>query len=201
LPLENLEPLVERAASGDALAVDELMAAGRERLRQTIGARMHPRLAGRCDASDIVQDAMADAVRRLPEYLAKRPVPFFLWLRQIGLDRLADYCRRHLYAQARSVYREENVELSDDSIANLASHLAASSQGLQSRLIQEETERQLRACLEKLRPDERELLLMRYIEQLAVSEIAAALGVKERAAKSRVRRALEKLQGLMEEGS
>ena len=199
--VEDLEPLVQRAASGDRAAAEELLGRCRKRLRQMVAARMHPRLAGRCDPSDIVQDVLADALRRLPEYVTQRSLPFFVWLRQIGLDRLADYCRRHLYAQSRSVFREEDVALSDDSVAALASHLVGSSSGPYQRMMQEEAIQHLRTCLEKLRPADRELLLMRFAEQLQIPEIAAALAISEAAAKSRTRRALESLQALFGDDS
>jgi RNA polymerase sigma-70 factor (ECF subfamily) len=148
-----------------------------------------------------VQDALVVAARRLPEYLANRPVPFFVWLRQIGLDRLNDHCRRHLYAESRSVFREEDVGLSDDSISLLAGQFAASSSGPEGKLAREETRQRMRKCLEQMDPSDRDLLLMRYAEQLQIIELAAALQITEGAAKSRVRRAPEKLQQLLADES
>ena len=47
--------------------------------------------------------------------------------------------------------------------------------------------------MQELAESDRELLLMRYVEQLKIPEIAAVQGISEASAKSRVRRALEKL--------
>jgi DNA-directed RNA polymerase specialized sigma24 family protein len=42
---------------------------------------------------------------------------------------------------------------------------------------------------------------MRHLEEMSAAEIAAALGITERAAKARHTRALERLRGLLDEGS
>jgi RNA polymerase sigma-70 factor, ECF subfamily len=197
LGLNEIEPLVELAAGGDALATEQLFAGCRDRLRQVVAVRMHADLAGRCDPSDVVQDAMVDAQRRWPDYLARRPLPFFLWLRKIALDRLTDYGRRHLYADRRSVYREQALGLSDDSVAGLGRQLADSAADPQRQVASEEIQERCRAGLEQLPAEERELLVMRYSEEMEVQEIAALMGIGEGAVKWRVCVALEKLQRLM----
>jgi RNA polymerase sigma-70 factor (ECF subfamily) len=62
----------------------------------------------RVDASDIVQEVLVEANRRLDEYLhSKEPVmPFHLWLRHMARDRLIDAHRRHRRAARRSIDRE-----------------------------------------------------------------------------------------------
>jgi hypothetical protein len=75
----------------------------RERLRRMVAVRMDRRLAPRMDPSDIVQDVLADADRELTDYLRRRPVPFYPWLRQLAWDRLIDVHRRHVRAGKRSV--------------------------------------------------------------------------------------------------
>jgi RNA polymerase sigma-70 factor (ECF subfamily) len=85
--------------------------------------RMNPRLAARLDPSDVVQEVLAEADRRLDDYLRERPLPFFPWLRQIAVDRLADAHRRHVRAARRSVVREE-AALPESSALELAGRLA-----------------------------------------------------------------------------
>ena len=65
----------------DDQAKAELFARHRARLRVMVRLRMDRRLAGRIDPSDVLQEAYLDFARRLPEYLADRQAPFFLWLR------------------------------------------------------------------------------------------------------------------------
>ena len=48
--------------------------------------RLDPKIRQRVDASDIIQDVMIEANRRLQGYLEDPAMPFHLWLRQIATD-------------------------------------------------------------------------------------------------------------------
>src|SRR5258708_21517896 len=98
----EIDDLLRRAEKGDKQAESELFAVHRQRLRAMVRLRLDRRLAGRIDPSDVVQEAYLDYSRRLPEFLANRTVPFFLWLRGLTGQRLVDLHRMHLRAQMRS---------------------------------------------------------------------------------------------------
>src|SRR5215211_3938791 len=66
-------------------------------------------LAARVDASDIVQDVLLEAHRRLQDYLRKPAMPFHLWLRHIAKDHIIDAHRHERLAQRRSVDREQSM--------------------------------------------------------------------------------------------
>src|SRR5262245_52611597 len=104
----DTEELLRRAGTGDRSAWGELLERHRLRLERMIQLRMDRRLAARVDASDVVQDTLADALHKLPGYLYERPLPFYPWLRQIAWTRLIDLHRHHVYAGKRSVRREEH---------------------------------------------------------------------------------------------
>ena len=87
---DETQELLDRAAGGDAGAVNALLERHRTALRRMIDLRLDPALGRRVDASDIVQDVLVDAHRRLSDYLAERRMPFHLWLRHIAKDRLID---------------------------------------------------------------------------------------------------------------
>src|SRR5215470_17676790 len=89
------EALLARARQGDATAVERLLALHREPLRRVIALRFDPALAGRLDASDVVQDVLLEASRRLQDYLRAPAMPFRLWLRHIAKDHIIDAHRRH----------------------------------------------------------------------------------------------------------
>ena len=80
--------LLDRAAAGDGRARQELLARHRKRLRRMVALRLDRRLAARVDPSDVVQEALADAARKLDGYLRDRPLPFYPWLRQLAGERL-----------------------------------------------------------------------------------------------------------------
>ena len=57
--------LIERASAGDAAAIDELLAQHRAAIRRIVELRLDPRIVRRVDASDIVQDVLLEAHKRL----------------------------------------------------------------------------------------------------------------------------------------
>jgi RNA polymerase sigma-70 factor (ECF subfamily) len=189
--------LIEQARRGDAAARQRLLERCRLRLRRVVGVRLDRRLAARVDASDVVQEALAQAGRRLDDYLHSPPLPFFAWLRQIARDRLVELHRRHVRAERRSVTREERLamELPDESSLRLAKRLVCSGTSPSGRLMRDELRDRVRSALARLSERDRDVLVMRHLEQLSTEEVAAVLGISEGAVKVRLLRALERLRG------
>ena len=81
----------------------------RERLRRLVEIRLDPRVRGRVDASDVIQETQLEACERADEYLSKQEVPFFVWLRFLALQKLSQAHRRHLGTKARDAGREVSI--------------------------------------------------------------------------------------------
>jgi RNA polymerase sigma-70 factor (ECF subfamily) len=194
------EALIRDAARGDERARHQLLDRHRGQLRQMVALRLDRRLAPRLDPSDIVQEALADAAGKLDDYLRDPPLPFYPWLHRLAAERLVQAHRRHLKAQARTVGREHpgGLPLPDESALQLAERLVASGTSPSRRLLRDELRQQVRAALMRLAPNDREVLVMCYLEGLAFAAIAAILGITENAAKVRHFRALERIRKLME---
>jgi RNA polymerase sigma-70 factor (ECF subfamily) len=188
--------LVEQARNGDAEARKGLMERHRSRLRQMVSLRLDPRLAARVDPSDVVQDALATAYPRLDDYLRDPPLPFYPWLRQFAWDCLLQVHRRHVTARRRSVTREEVWQpgLSSESVLGLSQRLLAPGTSPSGQLIRQDLLDRLQAALAQLAPNDREILVMRNLEQMPAAEIAAVLGIKEGTVRVRHLRALERLR-------
>src|SRR5436190_20534745 len=129
----DTDQLLERAGRGDPAALGQLLDRHRDRLRRMVAVRLDRRLAARVDPSDVVQESLAEAARRLPEYLRDRPLPFYPWLRRLAADRLAVLYRRHVRAANRAVGREE-PPLPDRSALKLADRLFSRHSDPRSRL-------------------------------------------------------------------
>jgi RNA polymerase sigma-70 factor (ECF subfamily) len=197
------EDLLRRARDGDEPAVAELLVRHRDRLRRMIAARMDPRVAARLDPSDVLQEALLEASRRLPEYLERRGCAFYPWLRQIAWERLVQLHRRHIEAQRRTVKREarRGMTLSDASSMALAERLAASGTSPSGRLLRKELHQRVRGALDVLAPPDREIILLRHVEQLSHKEIADVLRISPGAARTRYCRAVERLHDLLSDES
>src|SRR6516162_696000 len=139
----NTEQLIEQASRGDAAAREQLLVRHRDRLRRMVQVRMDRRLAARIDPSDVVQEALADAAGKLSDYLRRRPLPFYPWLRRLAWERLVKLHRRHIRAHIRSVAREDAgpLALPDESALELARRLIAPDTSPSHHLVQEEAAR------------------------------------------------------------
>jgi len=204
MPLKppDTDELLRRTSQGSAGARDQLLGRHRNRLKKLIAYHMDRRLAARVDPSDVVQDVLIDAARKLPDYMRDRPLPFYPWLRQIAWDRLIELHRLHVQAQKRTVRREEPgvLALPDESLAELASRLVTTATSPSQRLLRKEIQERVRAALKRLSSRDREVLELRHLEQLSVADTAAVLGISQAAVKTRHLRALQRLQELLEPG-
>ena len=189
--------LLERVARGDRPALDELLSRHRARLLRTVELRLDRRVRGRLDASDVIQEACVEACQRIGEYQRDSPVPFFVWLRFLAVQKLGQIHRRELGAQARDAGREVTLDrgaLPEGSSAVLAEQLIGKLTGPSEAAVRAERKLRLREALERLREDDRDVLALRHFEQLSNSEIAHVLGISESAACRRYVRGLQRLK-------
>lgn len=199
---DTTEQLLAGARRGDASAINGLLDRHRQALRRLVALRMDRALARRLDASDIVQDVLVEANRRLPDYLLDPCLPFQLWLRQIARDRLIDAHRRHRVAARRSVDREQPLAAyRDQSTMDLAAQLRDRELTPSAEATRRELERRFQAAIEQLNDDDREVVLLRHFEHFSNQETAQALGLSEPAAGMRYLRAMRRLRGLLDEDS
>jgi RNA polymerase sigma-70 factor (ECF subfamily) len=190
------QDLIDRAGRGDQTARQALLEHYRGALRRMVAARLDRRLAPRIDPSDVVQETLADAARRMDEFMRDRPLPFYGWLRQIAGERLIDTHRRHVSSQRRSVTREGQApDLPDQSALELVHRLFANDTSPSNRLMRQERLDQVMTALAALSPRDREVLIMRHLEQIGTAEIAETIGLSEGAVKARLLRALIRLRG------
>jgi RNA polymerase sigma-70 factor (ECF subfamily) len=198
----GIELLLADAARGDGQAVRCLLERHRERLRRMIAGRLDRRLASRLDASDVVQETLADAARRLPDYLRDRPMTFYPWLFRLAADRLARTHRDHVASKVRGIGREERIDGRSygEALATRGGGRLISAETTPGRrLLREERRRLLAGAIERMDEADREILGLRYIDRLAFDEIAAVLEIGLSAAKMRHLRALERLRVVLEE--
>jgi RNA polymerase sigma-70 factor (ECF subfamily) len=186
--------LLERVAAGDRQAFDQLFARHRAGLHDFLDLRLDARLRGRVEVSDVVQETQLEAFQRLADYLRRRPMPFRVWLRKTAYERLLKVRRFHRAAR-RSLARE--AALPDRSSLLLARQLLAGGPSPSQRLIEREAARRVREALDRLPEIDREVLLMRNLEELSYQEVACLLDIDPAAARKRYGRALLRLRKLL----
>jgi RNA polymerase sigma-70 factor (ECF subfamily) len=188
--------LLQGAEQGDRDAVDKLMDRHRDSLHRMIRCRLNPGVAGRVDASDIVQEALLTASRRLADYLQNPRMPFHAWLRQLARDRLAD-AYRHELADKRAVGREQAMPAHDASSLDPVAQIRDAELTPAAMLLRKEFAARFHQALDQLQDESREIVLMRHAEQLTNSQAAELLGISEPAAGMRYLRALRQLKSIL----
>jgi RNA polymerase sigma-70 factor (ECF subfamily) len=203
VPLEiDTDMLLNSVRSGDNSARQHLFARHRDRLKRMVAVRMDRRIAARVDPSDVVQDVLAEADRGLADFLRDRPVSFYPWLRQLAWDRLVELYRLHVRARKRTVQREEpgRLDLPDESALALADRLFDRGSSPSQRVMKQELRGRVRAAINDLAERDREVLVLRHLEQLTTHQTAAVLGISLAAVKARHVRALDRLERLLRGG-
>lgn len=197
----NFRELVNRVVGGDREALAELFLYYRPRLWRIVHFRMHPRLQGRIDADDVLQDAWLKAESRIKYFLSDASRSCFIWFRMIVTQALIELHRRHLGADKRTANRERSIHQkwsSEDTSSCMTFHLMGNLTSPSSALLKAEQSRQLDTAIQSLNELDREILALRHFEELTNHEAALVLGLTEQAASARYVRALQRLKRVME---
>jgi RNA polymerase sigma-70 factor (ECF subfamily) len=190
----DADDLLRRVDQGDRHAAEQLLGLQRDYLRRMLEARMEPALRQRVDPSDIIQETLMEANRRLDDYLRRRPTTFRLWVRRKALEQLIN-ARRHHQARKRSVQRETPLH----NVSSVAITRAFVSERASAALERKERAEQVQAAVEQLSAENQEILLLRNVEQLSNAEVAQLLEIEPKTASKRYGRAVLKLAELLRE--
>jgi RNA polymerase sigma-70 factor, ECF subfamily len=194
------EAVLRRVRAGEQHALGEFFGAHRERLRRMVQLRLDRRLQGRIDPSDVIQEAVVDAARRLAEYTVDPAMPPFLWLRFLTAQRLVTLHRIHLGVKARDAGREVSLHsgpLPAADARSLAAQLLGQLTSPSRAAIRAEIQIKIQDALNAMDPIDREILALRHFEELNNSETAAVLGLHKAAASNRYVRALRRLKEVL----
>jgi RNA polymerase sigma-70 factor (ECF subfamily) len=197
---EQTEQLLRDVRQGDQAAASRLLQRHRQALRHLVQMRLDRKIQPRVDASDIVQEVLLEANRRLRDYLDNPVMPFHLWLRHIARDRIIDAHRRHRVSAKRSVDREQAMVTQgrpDRSTVDLAALLRDNQLTPAAAATATEMRRQFEAAIEQLCEQDREIVRLRHFEQLSNQQSAQALGLSMPAASMRYLRAVRRLRELL----
>jgi RNA polymerase sigma-70 factor (ECF subfamily) len=197
---EKISSLLRQVAAGDQALWGDLLEQHRPRLRRMVELRLDPRLQGRLDASDVIQEAYLTASVQLEEYLKKPIIPFYLWLRLVTAQKLVELHRHHLGTKARDAGRQISLDrgaLPEASSAALASKLIGREPSPSESARDVEQRRWVQEALNRMNPVDREVVALRHFEQLTNAETAQVLGLEPPAASKRYVRALQRLKEIL----
>jgi RNA polymerase sigma-70 factor (ECF subfamily) len=191
---------LDRASGSDAAAWGASLMEHQARLNRMVAFRLDPRLHGRVDASDVVQDAFLQAAVHRDDFFRQKSLPLFLWLRGVVANKLLEVHRHHLGTRMRDAAREvarRYREAPDATSVALVAQLSAHGTGPGTAAARAEVKLRLQAALSAMNAMDREVLALRHYEQLTNAEAAQVLCIHERAAAKRYVRALKRLKEML----
>jgi RNA polymerase sigma-70 factor (ECF subfamily) len=165
-------------------------------------ARLHldPRLRGKLDPSDLVQQTFLQAYQALPRFQGQADVEVAAWLRQILARNLA-HAVRDLGRARRDVGRERSLEAAlEQSSARLEAFLTAEQSSPSQQAERQEQLLRLAEALEQLAEAQREALVLQYWQGWSLAQIGAHLGRSPEAVAGLLKRGLKHLRQLLREG-
>lgn len=199
-PTNDTHLLMLRAKQGDPKAREQLFLHYRPALKSMIKMRLNRQLQGRMDDSDVLQDVLLEAHRRLDNYLQSPQTSFLLWMRRITSDKLLEVHRNHLTTQRRNAHRDISLHSGPGLCASsysMAAQLLGKLTPPNECALRAELQNHLQAALNELPPLDREILSLRHFEQLSNSEAAQELGLNTSAASKRYLRALGRMRCIL----
>jgi RNA polymerase sigma-70 factor (ECF subfamily) len=177
--LESTEHLLTRARNGDSEALNALFARSLPRLKRWASGRLPAYARDLLDTDDLVQDTVAQTLRRLDTFEPRREGALQAYLRQAVMNRVRDQLRR--------VARRPVADVLD------SDHADAGASPLEQAIGREAVER-YEAALARLRPDDREAIIARVELGYSYEQLAEAIGKPSAdAARMAVGRALLRL--------
>jgi RNA polymerase sigma-70 factor, ECF subfamily len=160
--------------------------------------RLDPRLRRRFDSSDVVQETLTRACEELPGFVGTTEAEFIAWLQKILANRAIDLIRRERAAR-RDVALEQSIQDGlRDSSERLKDLLVGSTSSPSAQAARRELLLHLAEAIEQLPQDQREVVILRELQEASVAQIAAQLGRTEKSVAGLLRRGRRKLAEILD---
>jgi RNA polymerase sigma-70 factor (ECF subfamily) len=186
--------LAKRLREGHPESWGALTAAYRQRLRDLAAAKLPAEVAGRADASDIVQQTLAEANESFAAFHGTTESELHGWLTAILNHNVDDVVRQHVLAQRRTVRVECHLDDASHAGAGWDGVSAADQTTPSMAAARHEAEEHLRTAIDNLPPRQRDAVRMRHLEGRPLADIAAQLDCTSQAAAAVIARGLRSLR-------
>jgi RNA polymerase sigma-70 factor (ECF subfamily) len=171
----------------------------RNYLRFLARLQLDPRLKGKLDASDVVQEAMLQAHQGLAQFRGQSEPELMAWLRRILANTMAGAIRTFT-AEARDLVKERSLHGAlDDSSWQMERWLAAVQSSPSQRVVHSEQLLRLAEALAQLPDDQRQAVELHHLKNCSVAEVALRMGRTKPAVAGLLFRGLKRLRDLLRE--
>ena len=178
--------LLSAYLSGDGSAISELI--GRHKKRVTEYIRMM--VKDRDVADDIFQETFIKVVRFIDEGRYTDNGKFLSWVLRIAHNQVIDYFRQN---------KQQNKVTDSDAGFDILGTLKFSNDTVEDRIVSSQIESDVRKLIEYLPQEQKQVVMMRYYDDLSFKEIAELTQVSINTALGRMRYALINLRKMIKE--
>jgi RNA polymerase sigma-70 factor (ECF subfamily) len=176
MPEEVTAAVIKRAQSGDTTALTDLY----EHYKSDVYRYLYYRVGRPQLAEDLTTEVFIRVMEHLPRYQPRR-VPFRAWLLQIARNLAIDH--------ARKLAVRHHVDLDEDMAADLDGPETAVARTLITEHLQH--------ALHRLTADQCDVVILRFVAEMPIKEVAETLRKSESAVKALQARGLEALQQIL----
>lgn len=186
--------LVALAKDGDEFALNQLCSVYGERVRRIIRLRLDHKLRPKLDSVDVVQDALIQALGGLKDFNYRNEGDFLRWLCRIAENKLRDIFDK-FHADKRDVHKEIPFKKEGRSTESGSVGAAGPMHTTTPSVIacRKEALDKLEQALDKLKPEYKQIVVLKRIEGLSHAEIAEKLGKNTGAVRMLLARAMAAL--------
>ena len=185
--------LLAAARTGSSDALGKILESCRGYLLVIAHQSIDPSLRAKASPSDLVQETFCDAHRDFAQFHGASEEELLAWLRQVLLNRLANFARHYRGTDKRDVGREIVLPAGDQSGAP-ADGLAADTPSPSVRASDGEKVAALQRALDRLPEEYRRVIVLRHDENHSFEEIGQLMDRTPNAARKLWARAIERLQ-------
>ncbi len=173
---QKTQHLVALAKGGNQPAINQLCRIYGERVRRIVRLRMDWKLRSKLDSVDVVQDALILALAGLKDFTYRDEGDFLRWLSRIAENKLLDIFKK-FHADKRDIRKEISFKQEGSNIDGWC-YGASEPMGTTTPSVimrKKEALDRLEKALDALKPEYKEVIVLKKIEGLSYAEIAERL--------------------------
>jgi RNA polymerase sigma-70 factor (ECF subfamily) len=179
------QELVHLYIQGNEACLEQLL----KRHQRSIFSAIYLLVKNRALAEDIFQETFIKIIHTLRLGNYNEEGKFGPWAVRIGRNLTIDYIRK----------QKRNLTITDSDGNDILSYIQIAEESREDKLIQYQTEQNIKELVKRLPDEQREVLIMRHWGDMSFKDIADKTGVSINTALGRMRYALSNLRKMMDQ--